>query len=529
MRRRDLLARWGLGATLMPAATLARAASPGALPPDAPATALREALASGRLTSEALLAACRQRIDAIDRAGPRLRSVVELNPEAAREARRLDAERRAGRQRGPLHGLPVLLKDNIATGDRMATTAGSLALQGVRAAQDAPLVARLREAGALILGKTNLSEWANLRSTRSTSGWSSRGGLTRNPHATDRSASGSSSGSGVAVAAALAPLAVGTETDGSIISPASANGIVGLKPTVGRISRHGVIPISHTQDTAGPMTRTVADAALLLAAMAGPDPRDPVTAGAPPLPPVEDLLASLGRASLQGVRLGVARAYFTGHAQVDALIGRALDDLRAAGAELVDVDLPRPTYGGAELQVLLHEIKPGIAAWLRDFAPHAGVKDLADVIAFNEREAARVMPHFGQEFLLMAQATTGLDAPAYREALAACARGAREEGLGAVFAKHRVEALVAPSAGVASLIDFVNGDFHVGGGFSRPAAVAGWPHLTVPAGFVGGLPAGLSFVGPAWSEPRLLQLGHAYERLTRHRRLPALRRDSRAA
>ena len=485
---------------------------------EASAASLAQSLAAGRLSAEALVQACLARIAAIDRRGPRLNSVIESNPEALTIARALDAERRAGRVRGPLHGLPVLLKDNIATGDRMSTSAGSIALAGMRATRDAHLVKRLREAGAVVLGKTNLSEWANIRSTRSTSGWSSRGGLTRNPYALDRSTSGSSSGTAAAIAASLAPLGVGSETDGSIVSPASINGLVGLKPTLGRISRDGVIPIAHSQDTAGPMTRSVADAALLYAAMAGPDAADAITATAPRAQAGEGALPA---GALKGARLGVARAYFIGFDEADAVIEQAIARLRALGAEIIDdAELPAVSYNEAELSVLLYELKHDLGVWLKTFMPHAKVQSLADVIAFNEAHKAQTMPWFGQELFTKAQALGGLDSPAYLGALAACVKGSRTEGLDRAFDKHRLDALIAPTGGPAWLIDPIAGD-HYGSSFSTPAAVAGYPHLTVPAGFVRGLPLGLSFVGRPFSEWHLLALGHAFEQATRHRRAPA--------
>lgn len=481
------------------------------------AAALSQALAAGRLSAEKLAQDHLARIAEVDRAGPKLNSIIELNPDALKLARELDAERRAGRVRGPLHGLPVLLKDNIATGDRMRTSAGSLALADVSATRDAHIVRRLRDAGALILGKTNLSEWANIRSTRSTSGWSARGGLTRNPYALDRNTSGSSAGTGAAIAANLAVLGVGTETDGSIVSPASIMGLVGLKPTIGRVSRDGIIPIAHTQDTAGPMTRTVADAALLYAAMAGPDAADAVTTTAPALGEMR-----LRPDALKGARLGVARAYFTGFDEADAVIERAIVQLRALGAEIVDdAELPpAASYGDAELSVLLYELKADLPLWLKAFAPNAPVKTLADVIAFNQAHAKQEMPWFGQELFEKAQALGGLDSPAYLEALAACRKGAREEGLDRAFDKHRLDAIIAPTGGVAWLTDPVAGD-HYGASFSTPAAVAGYPHLTVPAGFVRGLPVGLSFVGRPFSEWALLAFGQAFEQATKHRRAPA--------
>lgn len=480
------------------------------------AAAQAAAMAAGRLTSERLVQDYLARIAAIDKAGPRLNSIIELNPEARAIARSLDAERRAGQLRGPLHGIPVLLKDNIATGDRMHTTAGSLALADLRVARDAHLVQRLRAAGAVILGKTNLSEWANIRSTRSVSGWSGRGGLTRNPYALDRSCSGSSSGTGAAIAADLATLGVGTETDGSIVSPASICGLVGLKPTLGRVSRDGIIPVAHSQDTAGPMTRTVADAALLYAAMCGPDAADAITKNAP------DAAGRLDASLIKGARLGVARNYFTGFDEADAAIELAITKLRELGAEIIDnAELPAANaYGDAETLVLLYELKEDLGQWLRTFAPGHRIQSLADVIAFNAAHRAQEMPWFGQELFEKAQALGDLSTPAYREALAACAKGAREEGLDKAFQAQRLDALIAPTGGLAWLIDPVASD-HYGASFSTPAAVAGYPHLTVPAGFVRGLPLGLSFVGPAWSEWKLLSLGLAFEQATHHRRAPA--------
>ena len=483
------------------------------------AAACAAAMASGRLTSERLVRDCLARIAAIDRAGPVLRSIIELNPEALDIARGLDAERRAGRLRGPLHGVPVLVKDNIATGDRMSTSAGSLALDGVRAPRDAHIVQRLRDAGAVVLAKTNLSEWANIRSTRSVSGWSARGGLTRNPYALDRSASGSSSGTAAAIAAGLAPLGVGTETDGSIVSPSSICGLVGLKPTVGRLSRSGIVPISRTQDTPGPMTRTVADAALLYMAMSGRDAGD-VAMAAAPVDAAAGAAVPLSDGALRGARLGVARAFFTGWDEADALIEQAIVVCRRLGAEIVDpVDLALPGYWEAELRVLLTEMKADLPVYLAAYAPAARVKTLADMIAFNRAHRDTEMPWFAQELFEKAAGYGGLDSADYLAALAECRKAARDDGLDRVLNAHRLDALIAPTGGPAWLIDPVAGD-HSGASFSSPAAVAGYPHLTVPAGLVRGLPIGLSFVGPAWSEARLLAFGHAFETATRHRRAP---------
>ena len=479
------------------------------------ATELAADLTSGRVTAEALLVACLERIEAVDRRGPKINSIIELNPDAKAQAKALDAERRAGKIRGPLHGLPVLLKDNIATGDRMQTTAGSLALSGLHAPRDAHVAAQLRAAGAVILGKTNLSEWANSRSPRSTSGWSGRGGLTRNPYALDRNCSGSSSGSAAAIAAELAPLAVGTETDGSIVSPASICGLVGLKPTLGRVSRDGIIPLAHSQDTAGPMTRTVADCALLYTAMCGKDANDAITADAP-----APAMWTPDPSALKGKRLGVARNYFTGYDQADAVIEASLKRLSELGAVIVDpVDLPRDLFGDAESQVLFFELKADLAVWFKTFAPGFRIQTLADVIAFNKAHAKEEMPWFGQEGFERAEALGGLDTPAYLEALKQSKEGSQANGLDKVMNEHELDALIAPTGGLAWLTDPIAGD-HFSGSFSTPAAVAGYPHLTVPAGLVHGLPLSLSFVGRAWSENLLLSMGYAFEQATKARHRP---------
>lgn len=484
---------------------------------DAGVNAQQEAMRKGTLTALTLAKRYLARIESVDRAGPQLRSVIETNPDALAIALERDRERKAGKLRGPLHGIPVLLKDNIATHDRMSTTAGSMALDGVRAARDAYLVKRLRDAGAVILGKTNLSEWANMRSTRSSSGWSARGGQTRNPYALDRNTSGSSSGSAAAMAASLATLAVGTETDGSIVSPASSCGIVGIKPTLGLVSRAGIIPIAHSQDTAGPMARSVADATLLLAALAGSDPQDEATAKVRPA----NYVRALRRDGLRGKRIGVARNFFGSNDMLDAVIERELAILRAQGATLVDVVVPNTDkYGDTELTVLLHEFKPDLEAWLAAYAPHAPVKTMADIIDFNVKNARVEMPFFGQEHLIASQAKPGLDSRDYVKALANNRRYARDKGLDQVLREHKLDALVAPTGGPAWLTDYINGD-HYGGSFSSPAAVAGYPHITVPAGFVRGLPVGLSFVGKAWSEPVLIGMAYAYEQASRRRRAPA--------
>jgi amidase len=413
---------------------------------------LQARLQSGKLTTRALTNAYLARIEEIDRRGPRINSIIELNPDAPALAVELDRERKAGKVRGPLHGIPILLKDNIATADRMATTAGSLALVGAKAPRDAFVAARLRAAGALILGKTNLSEWANIRSPRSSSGWSGRGGFTRNPYALDRSASGSSSGAAASIAANLAVAGIGNETDGSIISPASICGVVGFKPTVGLVSRDGIVPISRSQDTAGPMTRSVADAALLLTVIAGTDPRDEATRDAPAH---VDYTKALDTNGLRGARLGVVRNVRIRVPEVSALFDAQLATLRAAGAELVDpVEVPNVAkIQSYEIEVLLTELKAGLNAYLAEFGNGAPVRTLADVIAFNEAHRTREMPHFGQEFFTQAQGKGDLTSPLYLEALANSRRFAREEGLDATFQQHRVDALIAPTGGLAWLFD----------------------------------------------------------------------------
>ena len=477
------------------------------------ATAARR-MAEGSLDSRALTQAYLDRIAAIDDAGPTLNAVIELAPDALEQAARLDAERAAGQVRGPLHGIPVLLKDNIDAAG-LVNSAGSLAMATHRPADDAFLVARLREAGAVILGKTNLSEWANFRSTHSSSGWSSRGGQTRNPYVLDRNPCGSSSGTGAAIAASLATVGVGTETDGSILCPSAVNGLVGLKPTVGLVSRDGIIPISATQDTAGPMARSVADAAILLQALAAHDPADPAGFDAGTV----DYPAALDRASLAGKRIGVLRQAMGRHPAVDAATERALETLRANGAELVDVQVPTwGQWGGAEFEVLLHEFKAGLDDYLRE--GNAPVSSLEALIAWNREHAGQAMPIFGQELLEQAQAKGGLDEPAYLEARATARRLALDEGLLAVLDGQSLDALVAPTTGPAWPTDPVLGDHFLSAGYGI-AAVAGTPSLTVPMGDASGLPLGLAFLGRPRDEARLLALGHAFEQATRARRAPS--------
>ena len=499
------------------------AARPGASTP-APHAELAEATVAelgarmqrGELTARALVEAYVARIDALDRGGPTLRSVLELNPDAASIAGNLDDERRAKGPRGPLHGIPVLLKDNIDTGDRMQTTAGSLALVGRPAPRDAHLVGRLRAAGAVVLGKTNLSEWANIRDTHSTSGWSARGGLTRNPYALDRNASGSSSGSASSTAASLAAVAVGSETDGSIVSPASIAGLVGLKPTVGLVSRSGIIPISHTQDTAGPMARTVTDAAILLGAMAGADPRDAATAGAKL---ERDYTLGLKPGAARGKRIGAVRGLKWMIPAVAAAYEAALADLRKLGAEVIDVELPHANdLQEPELEVLLFELKADLAAYLAARGG-PGPRTLEDVIRFDAEHAKEELSWFGQELFEQAARKGGLDSPDYLKSLATCRRLSRDEGIDAALSAKRLDALVAPTGGPAWVTDLVNGDA-VTGGYSSLAAVAGYPSVTVPSGDAHGLPLGILFFAGAWSEATLLAIAFAYEQATKHRRTP---------
>ena len=478
------------------------------------------AFADGRLTSRRLTQVYLDRIGALDRQGPQLGAVLEINPDALGAAAELDRERRSGGARGPLHGIPILIKDNVETQDRMMTTAGSLALEGWYAPKDAPLVARLRAAGAVILGKSNLSEWANFRSTHASSGWSGRGGQTRNPYALDRNPSGSSSGSAVAVSANLCAVAVGTETDGSIVSPASINGIVGLKPTVGLVSRSGIVPIAHSQDTAGPLARSVRDAAVLLGSMAGPDPSDPASAAA------GDHFETgyerfLDPDGLRGARLGIARRFFAENAPLNAFLDHCVAALIRAGAVVVDpADLPiHDAAAAAEQEVLLYEFKADLNAYLARLPSHFPVRSLADLIRFNEMQAARELRQFDQELLRQAQAKGSLDEAAYRDARATCVTATRSEGIDAVLGEHALDAIVALTSGPAWLIDSVNGDTDTGG-CSSPAAVAGYPHITVPAGLYRGLPIGLSFFGPAFSEGKLISLAYGFEGAARARVTP---------
>ena len=484
--------------------------------------AMQQALSKGSLTSRRITELYLARIDAIDRKGPALGSVIETNPDALSIADALDKERKEKGPRGPLHGIPILIKDNIDTADRMMTTAGSLALVGPAPAQDAFIVERLRAAGVVLLGKTNLSEWANFRSTHSVSGWSARGGLVRNPYALGRNACGSSSGTGSAIAANLAAIGVGTETDGSIICPSSTNGLVGIKPTVGLASRAGIVPISHTQDTPGPMARTVRDAALLLAAMAGVDPRDKATTeSVGKVPP--DFVTGLDTSALKGARLGVLRGPFAGYSpQSDRVLDAAIAKLKALGAELLDpVALPNAgKYDDSELDVLKFEFKANLNTYLAG-RPGLPVKTLADVIAFNEKNRDKEMPHFGQELFIDSEKKGALTDPKYVQALQKD-RTLSREGIDTALKSSRLDALMALSTGPAWTTDLVNGDHYLGSS-TTPAAVAGYPSITVPVGDVAGLPIGVSFFGPAWSEATLIKLAYAFEQATKARKAPGLK------
>ena len=490
---------------------------------------LQDGMKSGRFTARALAEKYLARIDEIDKRGPAVNAVIELNPDALSIAEALDQERKAKGPRGPLHGIPVLIKDNIDTADRMMTTAGSLALVGSKPPKDSCVAQRLRAAGAVILGKTNLSEWANIRSSHSTSGWSGRGGLTKNPYALDRNACGSSSGTGAGISANLAACGIGTETDGSIVCPSSANGLAGIKPTVGLVSRSGIIPISHSQDGAGPMCRTVRDAAILLGALTGSDPDDPATAASTGKSQT-DYAQYCDPNGLKGARIGVARKYFAFSDTVDALMEQALGVMKAQGATLVDpADIS--TFGkfdDSELLVLLYELKADLNAYLARLGANAPVRTLQDIIAFNERNRQKEMPYFGQDLFIKAQGKGGLTDKEYVDALAKNHQLARTEGIDALMDQHHLDAIVAPTGGPAWLTDLINGD-HSAGGSSNAAAVAGYPNINVTAGFISGLPVGLSFFGRAWSEPALIKVAYSFEQATKARHaprfLPSIRLD----
>ena len=523
-----------VAAPLYPAFAAARADSPAAAGnalPDAPEvkpfeldeitiSELQEGMKSGRFTARSLVGKYSARIAEIDKGGPAVNSVIEMNPDAPAIAEALDQERKTKGPRGPLHGVPVLIKDNIATADKMMTTAGSLALVGAKAPKDSFVAQKLRAAGAVILGKTNLSEWANIRSNHSTSGWSGRGGLTKNPYALDRNPCGSSSGTGAGISANLAAAGIGTETDGSIVCPSSSNGLAGIKPTVGLISRSGIIPISHSQDGAGPMCRTVKDAAILLGALTGVDSDDAAT------------VASTGKSQtdyaqycdpngLKGARIGVARKYFGFSEAVDALMEQSLDAMKKMGATLVDpADIPTlGKFGDSEFTVLLYELKADLNAYLARLNGNVQVKTLKDVIEFNERHHDQELRYFGQDVFIKAEAKGPLTEKEYLDAVAKNHQLARVEGIDALMDQHQLDAIVAPTGGPAWLTDLINGD-HVAGGSSNAAAVAGYPNINVTAGYLSGLPVGISFFGRAWSEPTLIKLAYSFEQATKARQAP---------
>ena len=531
MKRRSFLQSVALGTAAISAAPIAACQPKKKYPGSSPGFQdnfefnettvenLQQKMESGTLTSEKIVDIYLQRIEAIDRNGPTLNTVIELNPDARNIAQQLDKERKAGKVRGPLHGIPVMIKDNINTADKMMTTTGSVALIGHIATKDSGVAAQLRKAGAIILAKTNLSEWANFRSTRSSSGWSSRGGQTRNPYMLDRSPCGSSAGSGAAVSANLCTLAIGTETNGSITCPSNANGVVGFKPTVGLVSRSGIIPISETQDTAGPMTRTVKDAAYLLGVLTSEDQEDMYTLNRKVEIP-ESYLPFLDENGLKGARIGVGRAYMGFHEAVDPVIEKAFEVMKEKGATLVEL---KKRIGSASskdtFNVLLYEFKDGLNRYLAEANLPNGVKTLKDLIKYDKDHEKEAMPYFKQEILEMAEEKGDLNSKEYQEALAKMLKGYREEGIDKVMNENSLDAIVAPTRGFTWPIDLINGD-HGNGGSSSAAARAGYPNISVPAGFAFGLPLGISFFGRAFSEPKLFQLAYAYEQATKNRRKP---------
>ncbi len=481
---------------------------------------LQEGMKSGKFTARSLVEKYSARIDEIDKRGPAVNAIIELNPDAFAIADALDQERKAKGPRGLLHGIPILIKDNIDTADRMMTTAGSLALVGSKPPKDSFVAQRLRAAGAVILGKTNLSEWANIRSSHSTSGWSGRGGLTKNPYALDRNACGSSSGTGAGISANLAAVGIGTETDGSIVCPSSSNGLAGIKPTVGLVSRSGIIPISHSQDGAGPMCRTLRDAAILLGALTGVDSEDSATAASAGKS-LTDYAQYCDPNGLKGARIGVARKYFGFNDAVDALMEEALEVMKKQGATLVD-PAEIETFGkfdDSELLVFMYELKADLNAYLARLGPGAPVHTLKDIIEFNDRNRQKEMPYFGQDLFVKAEGKGPLSEKAYLDALAKNHQLARNEGIDALMDRHHLEALVAPTGGPAWLTDLINGD-HSAGGSSNAAAVAGYPNINVTAGSIFGLPVGISFFGRAWSEPTLIKLAYSFEQATNARQAP---------
>lgn len=532
MKRRDFLQTSALGCALAignPTSVVAESTPPhqGAWqPPDSfeldelTISQLQQGLATGSFTSKSLVKEYLERIDDVDKSGPAINSIIELNPDAQASAEALDRERKAKGSRGPLHGIPILIKDNIDTADRMMTTAGSLALLGSTPSQDAFIAKKLRDAGVVILGKTNLSEWANFRSTHSSSGWSGRGGQTKNPYVLDRNPCGSSSGSGAAAAANLCAGAVGTETDGSVVCPSSANSLVGIKPTLGLISRSGIIPIAHSQDTAGPMTRTVSDAAILLGALAGIDARDSATQSSQGKSHA-DYTKFLDKSSLRGARLGIARKFFGFNDHVDKQMNTLIEEMKKLGAVIIDpAEIPTSgQFDDSELEVLLFEFKADLNTYLAGLGPKAPVHSLKQIIEFNENNREREMPYFGQELFIRAEAKAPLTSKGYLNALQKNRRLSRTQGIDFVMRRHRLDALIAPTGGPAWPTDWLNGD-HFTGGYSTASAVAGYPHITVPAGYVFGLPFGISFFGSAYSEPKLISLAYAFEQATNVRRRP---------
>ena len=486
---------------------------------------LQQKLQNGELTSARITGMYLDRISAIDKKGPSLNAIIEINPDALDMAVSLDIERKAGKLRSSLHGIPILIKDNINTGDKMMTTAGSLALEGNRASADAFIIQRLREAGAVILGKTNLSEWANFRSTRSTSAWSSRGGQTKCPYLLDRNPSGSSAGSGAATAANLCTLSIGTETDGSIVSPASVNGLVGIKPTVGLWSRSGIIPISVTQDTAGPMARTVRDAVILLGALAGIDPKDPVT-GESRDKAYKDYTQFLDKDGLKGKRIGIEKSHLKGHEGMVALVQQAMQTMTKLGATMVEVDLLKSIneIGPAEFTVLQYEFKSGLNNYLA--TANSKMKSLEDIIGFNNQNETVAMPFFKQETLISSQAKGDLASKEYTDALTKTLSSRKI--ISDFITQNKLDALSGATNGLACCIDLINGDYDTGFSLSTPAAMAGFPHITVPMGFVHGLPAGISFFGTAYSEPNLIRMAYSYEQASGNRKPPIFKPDFRS-